>query len=85
MHFAHLRPEYAQAGLRAGRESAETEALTSLQIGQDECEVLHGNSVLRPVNRPTDRSVNQSLKVKRLECALPYLILIMNDYHLSMS
>lgn len=48
--FVCVRPEDAEAGLRAGRESAETEALTSLQIRQDEGEVLHGNSVLRPGN-----------------------------------
>lgn len=51
-----LRPEDAQAGLRAGRESAETEALASFQIGQDECEVLHSNSVLHPANQPTSYS-----------------------------
>ncbi len=56
VYFARLRPEDAQAGLRAGRESAETEALASFQIGQDECEVLHGNSVLHPVHQPTSHS-----------------------------
>lgn len=51
-----LRPEDAEAGLRAGSESAEPKSLTSLQVSQRKCKVLHSYAIPHPTNQPIDQS-----------------------------